>query len=96
MQPGLPGWVFQLFSIGCKEGRKTKKEAERKPFRRAKAVVKTMDKLLEGDDIAYSWKRRFEDISSGAQASARRKAAMLLHQIAARGEYCIFLRSHTE
>ena len=66
-----------------------KKEAERKPFRRAKAVVKTMDKLLEGDDIAYSWKRRFEDISSGAQASARRKAAMLLHQIAARGEYLL-------
>ena len=45
--------------------------------------------ILEGDDIAYSWKRRFEDISSGAQASARRKAAMLLHQIAARGEYLL-------
>ena len=55
---------------------------KRERFKRGKAVVKMMDKLLDADEAALNWKHQYECL----RTQQKRKAMMLLHKIATRGE----------
>ena len=57
---------------------------KRERFKRGKAVVKMMDKLLDADEAALNWKHQYECL----RTQQKRKAMMLLHKIATRGNFC--------